>query len=117
MLDERDANPGNRIHVDDLVSCCIAAADLDTPAGIYNVGDGDTRSSTWFSCEVARQLGIEPGPRISRAEAAEQFSAMRMSFLSESRIVDTTRMREVLGVEPRYANAEDGIRDSLEGSE
>lgn len=114
MLDDSESNPGNRIHVDDLVSCCIAAADPDTPAGVYNVGDGDRRSSTWFSCEVARQLGIEPGQKISRAEAAEQFSAMRMSFLSESRVVDTTKMREVLGVEPRYANAEDGIRASLE---
>ena len=114
MLDERAANPGNRIHVDDLVSCCIAAADLDMPAGVYNVGDGDTRSSTWFSSEVARQLGVEPGPQISRAQAEREFSAMRLSFLSESRIVDTTKMREVLGVEPRYANAEDGIRASLE---
>ena len=113
MIDEREAGPGNRIHVD-VVSCCIAAADLDTPAGIYNVGDGDSRSSTWFNCEVARQLGIEPGPQISRADAERTFSAQRLSFLSESRIVDTTKMREVLGVVPRYANAEDGIRAGLE---
>ncbi len=113
MIREREANPGNRIHVDDLVTCCIAAADPETPAGIYNLGDGDTRSSTWFSCEVARQLRIEPGPQIPREQAESEFSERRLSFLSESRRIDTTRMREVLGVTPVYANPEDGIRASL----
>ncbi len=113
MIREDEANPGNRIHVDDLVRCCVAAADPETPAGIYNLGDGDTRSSTWFSSEVARQLGIEPGPQISRAEAERQFSARRMSFLSEARRIDTAKMREVLGITPAYADAEDGIRASL----
>ncbi|MGI9248136.1 MAG: NAD-dependent epimerase/dehydratase family protein, partial [Woeseiaceae bacterium] len=39
VLSEDDANPGNRIHVDDLATCCIAALSESTPAGIYNVGD------------------------------------------------------------------------------
>ncbi len=39
VLSEDDANPGNRIHVDDLASCCIAALSASAPAGIYNVGD------------------------------------------------------------------------------
>ena len=113
VLDESDANPANRIHVDDLASCCIAALSSDVPAGIYNVGDDDHRSSTWFTSEVARQLGLAPPPRISRQQAEVEFSPMRLSFLSESRRVDTTKMREVLGVTPRYANPEDGIRASL----
>lgn len=112
-LEEADANPGNRIHVDDLVTCCIAALHEEAPPGIYNVGDGDHRSSTWFAREVARQAA-RPEPRlISRAEAEKEFSAMRLAFLSSSRIVDTTKMREVLGVTPRYANPEDGIAASL----
>ena len=41
------------------------------------------------------------------------FSPMRLSFLRESRIVDTTKMREVLGVTPKYADAADGIAASL----
>ncbi|MGB5257425.1 MAG: NAD-dependent epimerase/dehydratase family protein [Woeseiaceae bacterium] len=113
VLDESDASPGNRIHVDDLATCCIAALSGDIPAGIYNVGDGDHRSSTWFTSEVARQLGLPSPPRISRAQAEVEFSPQRLSFMSDSRRVDTTRMREVLGVQPRYANPEDGIRASL----
>jgi len=113
FLAEEDASPGNRIHVDDLASCCLAALNENTPTGIYNVGDGDHRSSTWFAQEVARQAKL-PEPRlISRAQAEKEFSPVRLAFMSSSRIVDTTKMREVLGVTPRYANPEDGIAASL----
>ena len=113
VIRDEDANPGNRIHVDDLAACCIAALSTDVPDGIYNVGDGDHRSGTWFTNEVARQAGLPAPPAISMAEAQETFSPMRLSFLRESRIVDTTRMREVLGVTPKYGDAADGIAASL----
>jgi len=113
FLDEADANPGNRIHVNDLVSCCVAALGENSPAGTYNVGDGDQRSATWFAREVARQAGL-PEPRlISRAQAEKEFSPVRLAFMSSSRIVDSSRMREVLGVTPRYTNPVDGIAASL----
>jgi len=113
VLLEVDANPGNRIHVDDLVSCCVAALSNPDASGVCNVGDGDFRSSTAFAHAVARQAGLPAPPAISRKQAEQAFSAERRSFLAESRRIDTQRMREVLGVIPRYANAEDGIRASL----
>ena len=112
-LEEKAANPGNRIHVDDLATCCIAGLSPDVPDGIYNVGDGDHRSGTWFTSEVARQAGLPPPPAISFEDAQKTFSPMRLSFLRESRIVDTTKMRGVLGVTPKYSNAADGIAASL----
>ena len=114
VLLEADANPGNRIHVDDLVSCCCAA--LDAPAGIYNVGDGDHRSSTWFTTEVARQLGFPEPRQVSRSALAQEISSLRLSFLSESRQIDTRKMRDLLGVIPSFTNAADGIRASREKS-
>lgn len=111
---EAEANPGNRIHVDDLVSACIAAVDLERAAGIYNLGDGDTRSSTWFATTVAGFLGLPAPPTVTRAEAEATFSSGRLSFLGESRVIDTSRMRKVLGVTPRFADAREGIRSSLE---
>lgn len=113
LIAEQDLGPGNRIHVDDLVSCCEAVLSNDAPAGIYNIGDGDHRSSTWFAHEVARQCDFSPPPTISMAKAAHEFSATRMSFLTEARLVDTSKMRDVLGVTPRYTNAEEGISASL----
>jgi nucleoside-diphosphate-sugar epimerase len=113
VLEEKAANPGNRIHVDDLATCCVAALSSSVPDGIYNVGDGDHRSGSWFSNEVARQAGLPPPPTIGLAEAQETFSPMRLAFLRESRIVDTTKMRQLLGVVPKYSDAADGIAASL----
>ncbi len=69
IIQESDANPGNRIHADDLATCCIAALADEAPAGIYNIGDGDFRSPTWFSNEVARQSELAAPPVISWADA------------------------------------------------
>jgi nucleoside-diphosphate-sugar epimerase len=113
VLLEADAYPGNRIYVADLVDCCIRATLSDVPAGIYNVGDGDNRTATWFAHEVARQRNLPPRPEISRARAEKEFSAQRLSFLSESRRIDTRKINEIPGVRIKYANAEDGIKESL----
>ena len=113
LLREADAAPGNRIHADDLATCCIVALTNTAATGVFNVADGDERSSTWFANEVAQQAGLQAPPQISREEAQTVFSARRLSFLNESRRVDTRRMREILRVTPQYANAEDGIRASL----
>jgi nucleoside-diphosphate-sugar epimerase len=101
LIAAAEAYPGNRIHVADLVRCCMAALQGDAPSGIYNVGDGDHRSPTWFAQEVARQAGLPAPPEISR------------SAQSESRRVATRRMRDQLGVMPQFADAADGIRASL----
>jgi len=113
VIAPEDCGPGNRIHVDDLVDCCTAAMSEKAPAGVYNIGDGDYRSATWFSNEVARQCGLPAPPVTSMANAEREFSPMRMSFLRESRKVCTRKMRDVLGVSLRYPNPEDGIRASL----
>jgi nucleoside-diphosphate-sugar epimerase len=113
VIAESEAGPGNRIHVDDLAACAARAVTGSAPAGIYNVGDGDHRSSTWFTKTVARLAGLDAPPEISRAEAEATFSEARLSFLRESRRVDTTKMREVLGFTPRYTDPEAGIRASL----
>jgi len=113
VIDEGSAGPGNRIHVDDLVNCCVAAISENAPPGTYNVADGDHRSATWFSKELARQCGL-PEPRtISMADAEIEFSPMRMSFVRQSRTVGTRKMRDVLGVTPKYVDAIDGIAASL----
>ena len=113
VLRESESNPGNRIHVDDLAACCIAAMTSGKAPGRYNVADGDFRSPTWFAQTVAAMAGLEPPPEITRAQAQSVLSAARLSFLSESRKLDTTKMRKILRFSPAYANAEDGIRASL----
>lgn len=113
FVSESEAGPGNRIHVDDLAACCVRALERDAPSGVYNVGDGDHRSSTWFAKTVAQLAGLAPPPQVSRDEAERTFSEARLSFLRESRTLDTSRMREALGFTPRYTDPVEGIRASL----
>lgn len=113
LIIESEANPGNRIHIDDLSAAAIAALGCSIPGGIYNVCDGDFRSSTWFALSVARLAGLAAPPIISWAEAVATLSSSRLSFLQESRKLDTRKMHEVLGVRARYSNTEEGIRASL----
>lgn len=109
-----EANPGNRIHVEDLADCCAAAMQGVLAPGIYNVCDGDHRSPSWFATTVARLAGLDPPPQLAAAAAERTFSATRMSFLSESRRLDNTKLLQALGHALRYADAEDGIRASLD---
>ncbi|MDX1481830.1 MAG: NAD-dependent epimerase/dehydratase family protein [Woeseiaceae bacterium] len=117
ILRDEDSGPGNRIQVDDLVRCCVAALTGTAPPGIYNVGDGDHRSSTDFSVAVAQRAGLPAPEKIPLSEARRRWPRMRLSFVQESRRADTTKMRDVLGVTPEYASLEDGIAASLAAAE
>lgn len=113
LLKEADSGPGNRIHVADLARCCLRALERDAPAGTYNVGDGDHRSTTAFSHAVCKLAGLPTPREIGIEEARGLWSSLRLSFVLESRRADVTRMRERLGVSPVYADPVDGIRASL----
>lgn len=111
-LRPEDAGPGNRIHVDDLVTACVAG--LERPVeGIFNVADGDPSSTTVFLQRTAELAGLPPPPLVALAEARGRIAPGMLSFLVESRLVDNRRMREVLGVEPAYGRCTDGIAASL----
>lgn len=108
-----EAGPGNRIHVDDLVTICIAALQHPAPPGVVNVADGDHTSSTDFTLAVADMAGLTAPEQVSRAEAQQRLSAARLSFLNESRLLDTRTLRELLRVTLAYPSHRDGIAASL----
>jgi nucleoside-diphosphate-sugar epimerase len=110
----QEATPGNRIHVEDLATACLAAA-CAARAGrrIYNVTDGSDDSLTSYLLRVARIGNLPEPPLIGRAEARARFSESSWSFLGESRRIDNRRMREELGVALAYEDLDAGIRASL----
>jgi nucleoside-diphosphate-sugar epimerase len=111
-LRPEDAGPGNRIHVDDLVSACVAA--IERPVrGIFNVTDGNPASTTEFLQRTAAIAGLPPPPLVALADAPGSISPGMLAFLRERRRVDNRRMREELGFEPRHARLDDGIAASL----
>ena len=108
-----DARPGNRIHVDDLAAVSLAAADYGGAERVFNVGDGSHASMTDYFRAVARAAGLAEPPELPLAKLLERVTPAMQGFLVESRRVDTRRMREVLGFQPRYADLEAGIAASL----
>ena len=102
--------------MDDLADAAVAA--LLKPQArnrIYNVGDGDHTSNTAFLSLVARFAGLPAPPQLPLAELKAHRSESALSFLGESRRVDTSRLRQELDFTPRYGSPEQGIRASLEG--
>jgi len=99
----------NHIHADDLAGIGVRALQEDAPAGIYNASD-DThlRMGEWFDL-VADCTGLPRPPRIARAEAAGRMPPELLSFMSESRRLDNTRLKTTLGVRLRYPTVREGL--------
>jgi nucleoside-diphosphate-sugar epimerase len=116
VVREDEAGISNRIHVDDLVSACIAAVTNTEARGVYNVTDGTAISSTTFLRRLAKIAELPDPPQVSMVEAQLTFSPERLSFLNESRRVSNERMLKHLGIELKYADYEQGIRASLNNS-
>ena len=109
VLAESESPFSNRIHADDLVSVCIAAAQRQFD-GVINVADDEPTTMTDYFFRVADALGLPRPPEISRAEAERQFSAAMMSYLNESRRIDNRGMKTELGVTLRYPTLSEGLR-------
>lgn len=99
----------NHIHADDLARAVVRALEDDAPAGIYNiVDDSELRMGEWMDL-VALRYGLPCPPRLARAELARSISPERYSFMTESRRLDNTRMKRVLGLRLRYPTVHEGL--------
>lgn len=113
VVREQEAGISNRIHVEDLVSACIAAVMNPEARGVYNITDGNSISSTTFLRTLAQIANLPDPPQVSMVEAQLTFSPERLSFLNESRRVSNERMLKHLGVTLKYPDYVEGIKASL----
>lgn len=102
----------NRIHADDLAAAAYRVAAQGAPGAAYNVSDGQPTSMTDYFLRCARLLGLPEPRQVTLAEARQSFSPMLMSFLEESKRLDTAALR-ALGWRPAYADLEAGLAASL----
>ena len=101
----------NHIHADDLARACIAALWRGRPGRVYNVND-DTCLKMGDYFDLAADLyGLPRPPRVPRDTATAQLPLMLLSFMSESRRLDNTRLKTELRVALRYATVAQGLRD------
>jgi nucleoside-diphosphate-sugar epimerase len=99
----------NHIHADDLARACVAALVRGAPQRIYHASDDTEMKMGDYFDLVADRAGMPRPPRITRAEAGARLSAMQLSFLSESRRLDNTRLKRELRVRLRYPTVRDGL--------
>lgn len=113
VLDGADGGWSNRIHIDDLAGIAYRAATERWSHTLYNACDGQpTRRSAYYD-SLAEKLGLDAPPRISWSEAEQHFSAMRLSFLRESRRLSNARLLADTDFRFRFADFRDGLAASL----
>ena len=103
----------NLINVEDLARVVWRVIKDNIKNEIINVSDGTPITSTEYYLKIYDELEIEYPPFIKMKEAAKYYSKERLSFMSESRILDVTKMHRLLSDCIKYSNISDGIKCSL----
>ena len=112
---EEETGYTNRIHVDDLVSVCLAAANA-LESGIFNVADGHPLRMGGYYRLIAEIWGLPPIQESSDSVVLEEMSATMRGYLRESRRIDNSRILSELGVTLRYPNARTGLESCFRES-
>ena len=93
----------NHVHADDLARIAfVALLRGRSQRTVHAVDDASMKMGEYFDA-VARAHGLPPPPRLARDALRAAVSPMLWSFMSESRRLDNTRLRE-LGVRLRYSD-------------
>ena len=107
---EEDSLPTNRIHADDLARICLAALERGKDGDIFNVSDGSPSTMTAYFKAAADYLGLPRPAQVTWEEARLIMSPLMISYFSESRIMDNSRMLAGLGITLRYPDLEAGLQ-------
>lgn len=100
----------NHIQADDLARACIAALWRGRAQRVYNVNDDTQRKMGDYFDLAADLFGLPRPPRVPRSTAQTELPLMLLSFMSESRRLDNTRMKRELRLALRYPDVRDGLR-------
>ncbi|MEN3276026.1 MAG: hypothetical protein V7631_1816 [Massilia sp.] len=107
----RDATPAlraeddvytNHIQADDLAQAIALALFRALPGRVYHTSDDTRMKMADYFDAVADAYRLPRPPRLERAALRAVVSPVQLSFMSESRRLDNTRLRRELGVRLRY---------------
>ena len=99
----------NHIHADDLARACLAALWRAAPQRVYHASDRTELLMGDYFDLAADLCGLPRPPRISREQARASLSPMLLSFMSESRRLDNTRMERELRLQLHYPSVREGL--------
>ena len=92
----------NHIHADDLAHIVVLAMYRAANMRVYHASDdSELKMAAYFNL-VARAFDLPQPPQISRHQAEQQLPASLLSFMSESRRLLNTRIKQELRISLRY---------------
>ena len=100
----------NHIHADDLARACVAALWRGRAQRVYNVSDDSGMKMGDYFDLAADLYGLPRPPRVPRDEARRSLPVSLLSFMGESRRLDTRRLRGELRVALRYPTVAQGLQ-------
>lgn len=111
VLNEAEGALTNRIHIEDLARICLAAGERGVDGGIFNVSDGHPTTMTHYFNAVADFLGYPRPPQVSMAEAVQVMSPLMLSYMTESRRMDNSKMLRNLDIKLLYPDLAAGLAE------
>lgn len=114
VLAAKDDVYTNHIHADDLARTCLAALWRGKSQRIYNVNDDSHMKMGDYFDFAADLYGLPRPPRVPRSTAHDQLPLMLLSFMSESRKMDNTRLKQELKFKLDYPTVKLGLAESTQ---
>jgi nucleoside-diphosphate-sugar epimerase len=108
-LAEQDDVYTNHVHADDLARMVALALARGLPGRIYHASDDTRMKMAEYFDAVADAFGLPRAPRLPRAQLAQAVSPVTLSFMSESRQLNNTRIKRELGVRLRYRTVQEAL--------
>ena len=99
----------NHVHADDLARACVRAMWRGLPQRVVNINDDTVLKMGEYFDFAADLYGLPRPPRVARAQAQDQLPLMLLSFMSESRRLDNSRMKRELKLRLNYPTVADGL--------
>lgn len=100
----------NHIHADDLARACLTALWRGAPQRVYHASDdSELKMGDYFDL-AAGLYGLPRPPRLPRLQAAQELPPTLLSFMSESRRLENTRLKRELRLTLRYPTVTAGLR-------
>jgi nucleoside-diphosphate-sugar epimerase len=99
----------NHVQADDLARIVALALFRALPGRVYHATDDTRLKMADYFDAVADAAQLPRPPRLPRTELRDVVSPVLMSYMSESRRLDNTRMRRELGVRLRYPDVQHAL--------
>ncbi|HFE38368.1 MAG TPA: NAD-dependent epimerase/dehydratase family protein [Gammaproteobacteria bacterium] len=110
VLKQEIAPCSNRIHADDLATCCINAMfNNRVKNDIFNVSDGTPSSMTEYFIQIAKMFNLPAPIELDWKQAEETLSANMLSYLRESKKINIQKLMIELNINLKYPTLKQGL--------